>query len=254
MAFFASDPSAEEGDWQSPNRVPVVRGKPVHARLETDPKLLRENPLSRNVLSLILYASLPLVIVAGMWGTSDYSFRPGDVGMPPREMRVAELERLFTRGDSVPVELAPSKSTLIVCVHPHCPCTTASVRMLKRILPGLAVRPNLIALAYCPPSLPDDWIDSSITRELRQIPGMSVFVDRSGGKSTQLGVKTSGHFLIYEPDDGQLVFSGGITPGRAHEGDCPASADLAAKSEGLVEFRQWPVFGCSIVFREELNP
>lgn len=52
--------------------------------------------------------------------------------------------------------------------------------------------------------------------------------DRDGAELSRFGFRTSGDTRLYAPD-GALVFHGGITASRGHEGDNPGqSAVLAA--------------------------
>jgi hypothetical protein len=73
------------------------------------------------------------------------------------------------------------------------------------------------------------------------------FADRSGVEASRLGLTTSGEIAIYAAG-GNLLYSGGITGGRAHEGGNPGeAAALAALSKaGSMRSRRAPVFGCEL--------
>ena len=56
---------------------------------------------------------------------------------------------------------------------------------------------------------------------------------------------TSGHALLFDRD-GHLLFSGGITPARGHEGDNFGASAIAARLAGRPAPAETPVFGCPI--------
>ena len=70
--------------------------------------------------------------------------------------------------------------------------------------------------------------------------------DRQGQRATAFGAMTSGHVLLYDRS-GNLVFSGGITAARSHEGDnLGCTSVVAIINGGTSSVAQSPVFGCSI--------
>ena len=74
-----------------------------------------------------------------------------------------------------------------------------------------------------------------------------VVLDPDGREARRFGVKGSGHVLLYEPS-GDLVFSGGITPSRGHEGDNPGrSAVIDLINGGRAAVHRTPVFGCPLL-------
>ncbi len=63
----------------------------------------------------------------------------------------------------------------------------------------------------------------------------------------RFGVKGSGHVLLYQPS-GRLVFSGGITPSRGHEGDNPGrAAVISLVLQGRSPVNRTPVYGCPLL-------
>ncbi len=53
---------------------------------------------------------------------------------------------------------------------------------------------------------------------VESIPNSTLLPDVDGVWLKTFNVKTSGHVLLYHPN-GNLLFSGGITASRGHEGD-----------------------------------
>lgn len=197
--------------------------------------------LFRLINQFTLFLLCPAAIVLGTWILTDYSSRPGMSGDI-----ISELSKIENIAG---IELSHSLSapSLLLFFHPHCPCTSSTVRNLQRLSSRFSVRTQILAIAYCPVGQPDSWTESALTQTLRGIADCVVIVDRGGIECERFGVMTSGHLLLYQAS-GQLAFSGGITPGRGHEGNCAATTDLLSKiNSRTVQLVQWPVYGCQII-------
>jgi hypothetical protein len=97
-----------------------------------------------------------------------------------------------------------------------------------------------------PAELPETWADTSLWRQAAAIPGVTARMDTDGIEARRFGSVTSGDTLVYGAD-GRLLFHGGITISRGHEGDNPVlSALVALARNSSVESTQTPVFGCSL--------
>ncbi|WP_231741603.1 RedB [Stieleria varia] len=108
-------------------------------------------------------------------------------------------------------------------------------------------QPDVHAFAYRPQSETDSWIESRSTTALRGLADTQIHIDVDGKSCRRLGVLVSGHVLVYD-GDGNLSFSGAITPYRGHEGDCQASSEFVRCVNGeSTEVSHWPVFGCPII-------
>ena len=144
------------------------------------------------------------------------------------------------------------RPTLVICLHPRCPCSRASLRQLERVLASDLVQSNpktqcsVVALFYCPENESSTWTHTQLWSMAAKIPNSTLVVDRDAQAATKFGATTSGHVLLYA-DGGQLLFSGSITSGRGHEGDNYASQTLTRiLSSQPVEQREFAVFGCAI--------
>lgn len=205
------------------------------------------SPLLSHALPKLLIGACIALIAVGGWSLSDYSHRATSSGNVAANLNLVNLPRLDEKEPN-------SKATpkFLLFYHPHCPCTLATVRNWSRNCHSTS-DPQLLAFAYCPGSESSSWIDSPTTELLRKVPGVQVYLDRQGETCRNLGVRTSGHVLLYAAN-GQLLFSGGITPSRGHEGDCLALSSLLRKLAGEDQFEShWPVFGCPIVSTEEVR-
>lgn len=132
-----------------------------------------------------------------------------------------------------------SRPNLVMAVHPVCSCTRASLNELARMLPPLGGRARIVILL----------LGRNGNRYEQMVKDMNIesFADRTGVEASRLGLTTSGEIAIYAAG-GNLLYSGGITESRAHEGDNPAEAAAMAalQSAGSVGIRNAPVFGCEL--------
>jgi hypothetical protein len=136
--------------------------------------------------------------------------------------------------------------TLIMTVHPQCPCSRASVNELDVLMshyPGkvhayvLFAEPGGVRL---PPQSSDLWKSAS------QIPGVKVMVDNDAAMTRLLGAQTSGQVFVYDAA-GVLRFSGGLTGSRGHEGDNDGlTAVEAIVGLNSMHVKSTPVYGCRI--------
>jgi hypothetical protein len=82
----------------------------------------------------------------------------------------------------------------------------------------------------------------------RAIPGVPSVDDEGGVEAKRFGVATSGHVLLFDRA-GRLLFSGGITPARGHEGDSLGRDALIERLAGTRTISgpaTSPVFGCPL--------
>jgi len=138
--------------------------------------------------------------------------------------------------------------TLVVALHPECPCSQATLEELDSIVaqcPGrLSVR--VICMPY--DNLPEPVESSRIWRRAQQIPGVTILKDSLGAEVRRFAAETSGETRLYGPG-GELLFHGGITASRGHVGDNPGQAaivDLVGHGAHVGAPVSSPVFGCSL--------
>ena len=77
------------------------------------------------------------------------------------------------------------------------------------------------------------------------VAGAATVGDPRAAEAGRFGVATSGHALLFDRD-GRLLFSGGITPSRGHEGDNFGASAILARLDGRPAPAESPVFGCPI--------
>lgn len=180
-----------------------------------------------------------LIVGAGMVGLQIYSAGPGAVGAAPLAWPVA--------GREAESEWANPRLTMVI--HPHCPCSRASVTSLEHIAAIVHERVDIELVAYLPHNASQSWSESALLAAARRIPGLRVRPDPCGSLAFQLGAVTSGHVFLHDQDH-RLRFSGGITPSRGHEGPSLGRTELLALLRGhLTEESSvisTPVFGCPL--------
>jgi hypothetical protein len=184
----------------------------------------------RSLPVFLLLAVWLLAAVVGLAVLTAYEARPGSTG------------QLF----SGPIGDAAGHFSLVLVLHPHCPCSRASLTGLREILARAPEGTTAEVLFVEPEGAPVGWEQTALWSAATAIPGVRVRCDTDGAEAGRLGVETSGHLLLYDAA-GELLFSGGITRSRGHEGDNPGRRAVRALLNGQVpELRTTPVYGCPL--------
>jgi hypothetical protein len=167
-----------------------------------------------------------------------YDVTPGDPG-----------KTVMTWPSQSGLTQTPSKWSVVMAVHPMCPCTRASLTEFNELISRSNGRAEGLLLwlelpkgkstpglnAACDPSLSD--------------PGIRDIADPEGLLAKAFGAETSGAVRIYDTA-GELVFSGGITKARGQAGTGPAwIAAMKSIGGGAASPTAAPVFGCPLFSR-----
>jgi hypothetical protein len=144
------------------------------------------------------------------------------------------------------IPLDGSRPTLVMFVHPHCPCSRASVGELNRLLARIPGQLSVHVVFLKPEGTSLDWQRTGLWREASSIPGVVVHTDLAGVEARRFHAETSGQTLLYHPR-GSLEFEGGITFARGHSGDNAGSSAV----EEIVRLghsgrAKTQVFGCAL--------
>jgi hypothetical protein len=202
------------------------------------------------VANLILCLIWLVAVISGLGFLMDYESRPGENAFQSTRLPVNS-------------ELLESKTvpTVIMFIHPHCPCTRASVSEFQRVHSVCCNDARFKIVAFDPVGADADWRESDLVETAISIPDVSLVWDLAGRQGREINIKTSGHVLAFDAG-GQLRFSGGITGSRGHEGDSAGSSALIRwlRQSGMpsnrnespsVEVIRTPVFGCSLFDESE---
>ena len=183
-------------------------------------------------LGAVLWIGCVAIGLAKLW---DYENSPAPAGHAVRRWPAAAS-----------VARDPSRPTLITFAHPHCPCSRASVRELARLMARVGTRAAAYVLFVRPDSVPAGWERTALWDEAAKIPGVRVTtVDAAQARA--FGARVSGETLLFSAD-GDLLFAGGITASRGHEGDNVGRSQVTALLTGAAAAaappRRTSVFGC----------
>lgn len=176
-------------------------------------------------------------IVGGLKVLGDYSNAPGAVGQTlPSWPSSSTLKQFHDR-----------KPTLVLFLHPKCPCSDASVGELDALMAKISGKAHVYAVFVQPKGWDEAEIKSQrLWKQASVIPGVMTALDPEGKEAQRFGALTSGHLMGFN-DQGLLAFSGGITVARGHMGD---NAGLQAVAEfvnsGHAPLNRTKVFGCSL--------
>jgi hypothetical protein len=184
------------------------------------------------VAAVIAWAAI--VVAGNLWMTA-YSSQPSGSATSPDRLPSA-----------IRAEMSNERPTLLVFLHPYCPCSRATLAELERITADYPDIADIKAYFYLPSDQTEDWAHSDTWIKAERNPALSLFtIDEEQLK--ELGTVTSGQVMLYDKN-GDLVFSGGITPARGHEGDNVGSESIKAFfASGYAEVPTSLVFGCSLV-------
>lgn len=139
---------------------------------------------------------------------------------------------------------APGIANVVVFAHPQCPCTRATMTELHRLATLIASRAQIHVVLVEPEGAPTGFTDGAILARARALPGAEVVIDRGEREATRFAARTSGTTLVYAAD-GELLFAGGLTVARGHEGG-PAAERIrdAIATRGAQQTS--PIFGCAL--------
>jgi hypothetical protein len=174
-------------------------------------------------------------IGSGFFLVVGYDTQPGPPGKAP-----------IVWPESSRLSRARGSATLLMFVHPRCPCSRAGIEQLRRIVESAAQPLAVQVLFVAPPGAPEDWQRTALWQAADSIPGATLQADVDSAEARRFGVTTSGHTLLYDVQ-GRLEFEGGVTAARGHYGDSSSSESLLALlSSGAPESRSTPTFGCPL--------
>lgn len=145
----------------------------------------------------------------------------------------------------------PARANLVLLMHPHCPCSRATLTELEEILARCPGKVSTHILFFKPRSEADDWAITDLWRRAAAIPEVQVHVDEEGQEARRFAAATSGHALLFDRA-GQQVFRSGITISRAHVGENPGSSSIisclteSVTTENSREHCECNVFGCPL--------
>jgi hypothetical protein len=194
-------------------------------------------PEGRGSCAPVMVAALVWLtaVVSAMGWMASYSNLPGRAGVIPVH---------WPAQSQIPLDTG--RPTLVMFVHPHCPCTRASLGELDLLMARCQGRLSAHVVMIQPEGTTEEWLQTDLWRTASAIPGVTVHTDNAGAESQRFQTETSGQTVLYDRN-GNLLFAGGITISRGHAGDNPGRSALAALLKGEISNQvKTPVFGCSL--------
>jgi hypothetical protein len=198
----------------------------------------------RKIVITAIFAGFWVVTLSfGMRALLSYENAPGKTGTVPNSWPAAST-----------ISRNTEHFTLVMLVHPRCPCTRASIGELAQLIARTKALPvDTYVLFWKPKTGGADWGDTELRRSAAQIPGVHIVTDIDGREARLFGAETSGHTELFDPS-GNRVFSGGITASRGHAGDNPGETAIESliKSQSAKN-NSTLVFGCSLTAHPTKN-
>jgi hypothetical protein len=145
-----------------------------------------------------------------------------------------------------PIKPLKALARLVIFIHPHCPCSRATIRELAIIMANCRGRVQARVLFIAPSSFDTGWVKTDLWRSAEGIPGVIPLEDHDGTEARRFGATTSGQTMLYD-ERGNLLFQGGITISRGHEGpNDGVDAIISFVMRGSGRRTSSRVFGCSL--------
>ena len=156
------------------------------------------------IIALIVWG---LIVILGWTMLSRYENTPGEAQASPQSWpAISQIPRTV------------GLPTLVMFVHPHCPCSRASMKELSLIMTHCQKNVRAQVVFLKPEEFSQDWVKTDLWKNAINIPGVEAVVDDHGKEAKIFHADVSGQVMLYDIL-GNLVFSGGITSSRGHEGD-----------------------------------
>lgn len=147
----------------------------------------------------------------------------------------------------------PGRGTVVMIAHTKCACTRASLRELERLMARAGDRAEAFVVFVGPREKPAIGL-LDLRETARGIHGVTVVEDES--EARVFGASTSGQVVLYDAN-GALLFRGGITPSRGHEGSTAGGETVRRfvtgneAGTGTSFTTASEVFGCALFNRNE---
>lgn len=192
------------------------------------------NRLSQRAV-LGLGAAWLVAVAGGFVALSIYKLTPG------AERAVATA---WPRGSQV--RPAADRATLLLFAHPRCACTRATLSELAGLMARYGDRLDAWVLFAAPEGTGEDFSSTDLWSSAARIPGVHLLRDERAAEAERFGVATSGTVALYDAG-GKLLFHGGITPARGHQGDSFGRERIVSLlTTGSSDRADAPVFGCAL--------
>lgn len=196
---------------------------------------MTSNKLKQRIILGLGVSIWVTAIAIGFITLWDYSNRPGPEGKAP-VLWPASSKLKFDN----------SKDKLVMFAHPQCPCSNASLEELAKLKAMTLDKLSIDVVFYHPPTFSIDWVKDVLWQKAKKIPDVTTWIDSRKYEIGLFHPQTSGQVYLYS-NEGNLIYSGGITPSRSHVGDNRGTQAIRAWVLERKKIRtKGFVFGCTL--------
>lgn len=203
---------------------------------------MRHSFSGRRVFGVLAGTLWALSVASGSVLLWRYTSTPGVLATPPSAWPAKST-----------ILQTPGRATIVMMAHPRCPCTRASIAELGVLMTRVGDRARAHVLFLRPKGAVVDWEKTALWQSAAAIPGVTVHSDIAGVEATRFDASTSGQTVVYD-SGGRLLFRGGITGARGHEGDNVGLERLVSLVRfGKADATKSSVFGCPLKDESEVG-
>jgi hypothetical protein len=193
----------------------------------------------------LLIAAWVLLVGFLCWALVAYSFK--------RDAKGGEAVAHWPVGTSLPT--TPGRPTMLVFLHPKCPCSRATMSELERIWVLHSEQDKSSArlefVVPVPPDAANDWLSTDTVEQAKRLDGATLVFDPGGVEAKRFGAIASGTVMWFDPA-GDCLYAGGVTDGRGHEGGNAGRDSVEQLMRGEAPSEQsLPAFGCRLCLPEK---
>lgn len=196
------------------------------------------HPVRGRLICTLIGACWTAAIAFGVMRLWSYEATAGVAARPPS---IWPIDSRVTRVAGLP--------TLVLLIHPKCPCSRATLAELATIMTDCRGKLAADVVMLRPAGEPVGWERTDLWDTAARIPGVTVMSDPGGGEVRRFDAATSGQAILYDAD-GRLLFRGGITASRGHQGDNAGRSTITALILNTAPKEQaaaaTPVYGCPL--------
>jgi hypothetical protein len=193
------------------------------------------SPRTRRILAITLLTFSAFSTLLGMRALIAFEQAPGAIGAPSARWPAASA-----------IERRDGRPEVLLFLHPFCSCSDATVAEIAqfsaRRKPGTPA-PALTILFFRPRG--SGWSPNSLWKKAQSLEAADVRWDDDGQEARRFGARTSGYTLLYSAG-GELLFGGGVTASRGHQGDNYGLDHLTASLNSGQKSKPSRVFGCAL--------
>src|SRR5579872_901458 len=132
-------------------------------------------------------AAWVVLVAIGLRTLFVYANTPGRLASPPSHWPSTST-----------VALAPDAGSLVLFLHPQCPCSQATLGELAKILACCRSQLETTVFFYRPTGDSAGWSDNDLWTTASAMPGVRVLSDPDAAAARLFGAHVSGQALLYD--------------------------------------------------------